>query len=243
MSGLKLISTATTESYSERTENKELYPKDGDQIFLTSLPTGDPEDTKHPYFNLFDYYIMYTWRILNSGRLTNQLAGWEQLGDDDRLDLSNVPEEINGNPVEPRKKWALWGYIHHIIHSEKLQDSWEPFEGPGGRKAFKETLNDFRIISLGFGHMGVIFTQLKDVYEEWGSLDKGVMRIKRTGKDKNNTSYTISQTVKNFEIPKAKLAEANKLPSIRDYFYDRYGQAFVPKITENNSSSDNGDLF
>ena len=69
------------------------------------------------------------------------------------------------------------------------------------------------------------------------------MRIKRTGKDKNNTSYTISQTVKNFEIPKAKLAEANKLPSIRDYFYDRYGQAFVPKITENNSSSDNGDLF
>ena len=42
MSGLKLISTATTESYSERTENKELYPKDGDQIFLTSLPTGDP---------------------------------------------------------------------------------------------------------------------------------------------------------------------------------------------------------
>ena len=243
MSGLKLISTATTESYSERTENKELYPKDGDQIFLTSLPTGDPEDTKHPYFNLFDYYWIYTYPNQGGRGFINQLAGWERVADDDRLDLSGVPEEINGNEIKPKHKFAFWGYVHHIIHAEKLQDSWEPTEGPGGRKAFKETLNDFRIISLGFGHMGVTVRQLEEVYEEWGTLDKGVMRIKRTGKGMYDTSYTISQPVKNFEVPKAKLAEANKLPSIRDYFYDRYGQAFVPKTIENNSSPDNGDLF
>ena len=96
---------------------KEIWLKDGDQLFITSVATGDENDT------LLDEIYLYTFR--NGNRWANVLK-------DERVDTSNVPED-----VRPSHKFAFWGYVHHIIHNEKRQDDWELIEGPGGRRLYR----------------------------------------------------------------------------------------------------------
>ena len=179
MSGISKIMKKTEDSRapSDRPTNKEVWFKDGDQVFVTPIATGEENDTK------LDEIYMYTFKNDDS-RWTNRLQ-------DENVDTSDVPSNIR-----PSHKFAFWGYVHEIIHGEKKNDAWEDVSGPGNRKFFKELVNDYRVIAISFGRSDYIWEQLVDIYNDWGSLNKGVMRIKRAGVGMYDTSYTLTATAR-----------------------------------------------
>ena len=195
--------------------NQEIWFKDGDQAFVTSMATGEPDDT------LLDQIELYTFR--HGNRFVNLLK-------DDGVDLSVVPAD-----TRPSHKFAFWGYVHEIIHTSKRQDDWEQIEGPSGKKLFKETVNDYKVIALTFGRNDYLFSQLIDVYNDWGSLNKGVIRIKRTGAGMYDTSYTIAATARTADVPE----EDHELVPIKEYFKERYSALWTPAAS--NSSENAGE--
>ena len=183
---------------------QEVFFKDGDQAFLTPIATGEENDL------LLDEVYLYTYRSGNR---------WINLLKDDDVDASDVPDNIRAS-----HKFAFWAYVHDIMHTEKRFDDWEEVEGPQGKKMFVQHVNDFRVIPLGFGRSNYIWNQLVDVYNDWGSLNKGVVRVKRTGTGMYDTSYTLTATARNTDVPADKLASIPELTGIKDYYKDRYGQ-------------------
>jgi len=204
---------------------REVWFKDGDQAFLTALATGEEGD------KFLDEVYMYTY---NSG------SRWVNLLDDPDVDTSDVPANTRSS-----HKFAFWAYVHEVIHSERRNDDWEAVSGPGGKKMFKETVEDFRIISLTFGRSDYIWNQLVDVYNDWNGLDKGIMRIKRTGTGMFDTSYQIAATARKGEVPEDIMGKSEELPSIKEYFKSRYGGEMngvaEGAVSLNNTKSD--DLF
>lgn len=196
--------------------NKEIWFKDGDQAFVTSVATGEQDD------KYLDEIEMYTFR--HGNRFANLLK-------DDDVDLSLVPSDSR-----PQRKFAFWAYVHEIIHTTKRKDDWEEVEGPSGKKIFKEAINDHKIICLTFGRNDYLFSQLVDVYNDWGSLNKGVIRIKRTGTGMYDTSYTIAATARTAEAPKMD----EELPTIKEYFKERYSALWTPAGTNSTSGSFEG---
>ena len=182
---------------------REVWFKDGDQAFVTPIATGEEGDSH------LDEIYMYTYK---SG------TRWINLLSDDDVDTSMVPENYR-----PSHKFAFWGYVHEVIHPEKRNDDWIEVNGPGGRKMYKEEINDYRIIALSFGRSDYIWNQLVDVYNDWGSLDKGVLRVKRTGSGMYDTSYQVAPTAREADIPNDRIEEKTDLPTIREYYLGRYG--------------------
>ena len=213
MSGIARIQQRIDESRKPSTSNntpgRELWFREGDQVFMTSVATGSEND------KFLDEIYLYTLRIGNG--FTNVLK-------DDRVDTSAIPDENR-----PSHKFAIWAYVYNVIHTEKRNDDWVETEGPAGKKMYREDINDFRIISLGFGRSDYIWNQLVDVYSDWGALNKGVVRIKRTGQGMYDTSYSITATPKQDIIPEDKTSEINELPVLKDYFFERYGTFNVPE--------------
>jgi len=211
----------------DRSANQEVWFKDGDQAFLSPVATGEEDD------GLLDEIYMYTFRNADN-RWTNRLV-------DDAVDNTDVPSN-----VRPSHKFAFWAYVHEIVHPEKRNDAWEELAGPSGRKVFKENVNDFRVIALTFGRSDYIWNQLVDVYNDWNGLDKGVMRIKRTGTGMYDTSYAIAATARTSEIPVDKVATIDDLLSIKGYFLERYGNPVSPNGTvslDEDSSDTKTELF
>ena len=205
---------------------REIWFRDGDHAFLSSIATGEEGDT-----NLDEIY-MYTY---NSGNR------WVNLLDDEDVDKSGVPDN-----QRPSHKFAFWAYVHEIIHSERRNDDWEVVNGPGGKKLYKETINDFRIVSLTFGRSDYIWNQLVDLYNDWGGLDKGVMRIKRTGTGMFDTSYQLAATARQEEVPEDVEAKIADLPTVKEYFKSRYGgqqSMQAPAMAGVSTSSDDDELF
>ena len=214
MSGIARIAgarEALRTPVSDQPLRREVWFKDGDQAFVSSVATGEEGDNK------LDELYLYTYR---SG------TRWINLLSDEGIDTSVVPENYR-----PSHKFAFWTYVHEILHGERRVDDWEEIAGPGGKKMYKEEVNDFRIISLGFGRSDYIWNQLVDVYNDWGSLNKGVIRIRRTGSGMYDTSYSLAATARDAEIPSDKLADIEELPDIKDYFRERYGG--VPEYSNN----------
>jgi len=206
---------------------REIWFRDGDQAFLSAVATGEEGDA-----NLDELY-MYTY---NSGNR------WVNLLDDGDVDKSGIPDN-----VRPSHKFAFWAYVHEIIHSERRVDEWEVIQGPGGKKMYRETINDFRIVSLTFGRSDYIWNQLVDIYNDWSGLNKGVMRIKRTGTGMFDTSYQLAATARQEEIPEDEQEKIADLPTVKEYFKSRYGgqTAAVPAMAgvSTSSSDDDDDLF
>jgi len=186
----------------EYPQRREVWFRDGDQAFMTSVATGDEGDER------LDELYLFTYKSGNR---------WINLLSEADIDTSAVPDD-----TRPSHKFAFWTYVHEVLHTEKKMDEWEEFAGPGGKKMYKEDINDFRIVSLGFGRSDYIWNQLVDVYNDWGNLNKGVIRVRRTGSGLYDTSYSISATAREAEIPQAKLAEISDLPTIKAYFRERY---------------------
>ena len=221
MSGIKRIQEKHDESNREdRPVSREIWLKDGDQVFLTSIATGAEDDT------FMDELYLFTFRV--GTRWTNLLK-------DERVDASCVPDENQ----RPTHKFAFWAYVHCIMHTTRRNDSWVEVEGPGGRKMFREDVNDYKIIPLNFGLRQYIWNQFVDVYSDWNGLDKGVMRIKRTGSGQYDTSYSIATTARTEEIPEDRRAEAQELPTIKDYYFDTYGTPPNVEAVTSSSSEDN----
>ncbi len=230
MSGIGRIQEAREtrgQSGSNGVPGREVWFRDGDQAFLSSIATGEEGDT-----NLDDLW-MYTY---NSGNR------WINLMDDPDVDKSGVPDN-----VRPSHKFAFWAYVHEIIHSERRNDDWEVVQGPGGKKLYKETINDFRVVSLTFGRSDYIWNQLVDLYNDWGGLNKGVMRIKRTGTGMFDTSYQLAATARQEEIPDEAEEKIADLPTVKEYFKSRYGgqatQAPAMAGVSTASSDDDDELF
>lgn len=204
MSGISRIQKGREDSRRpvEQDRGKEIFLKDGSQIFATSVATGADDD------KLLDELYLYTFRVGNR---------WTNLIKDPKIDASAVPEDTRAS-----HKFAFWAYVHHIFHAEKRNDDWEQVEGPAGQKVFKETVDDFRIIILGFGRSDYVWNQLVEVYSDWGGLDKGVVRVKRTGSGMYDTSYSVTATAQPLEVPAKKLKEVKDLATIKDYFFERY---------------------
>ena len=218
MSGISMIQTKRENRYQggqddNRMPGREIFFKDGDQAFLSPIATGDEGDTS------LDEIYLYTYRDGNR---------WMNILDDSEVDTSMVPADTRAS-----HKFAFWAYVHDVVHTEARNDEWEPVSGPGGRKMFKETVNDFRVVCLTFGRSDYIWNQLVDVYNDWGGLDKGVVRIKRTGAGMQDTSYAIAATTRKDEIPED--ADDDSLPSIKEYFKSRYG-GFSPNGNGTNNA-------
>ena len=105
MSGIARIQKIMDESKKPLTSNnapgRELWFRDGDQVFLSSIATGHDED------DFLDAFWMYTLRI--GTRFTNVLK-------DPRVDTSAIPAENR-----PSHKFAIWAYIHNVIHTRPIQ--------------------------------------------------------------------------------------------------------------------------
>ena len=209
------------------TPGREIWFRDGDQAFLTPVATGEEGDDR------FDEIYMYTYRV--NDRWTNKLT-------DDDIDTSDVPDN-----VRPSHKFAFWAYVHEILHPERRNENWMEIQGPQGRKLFKEEVNDFRVIALTFGRSNYIWNQLVDVYNDWGALNKGVVRIKRTGTGMYDTSYTLTATARESDVPEDKLEEIDELPTIKGYFKERYGgdtqNTNGTEVVSLTASSDKENLF
>lgn len=209
------------------TPGREIWFRDGDQAFLTPVATGEEGDDR------FDEIYMYTYRV--NDRWTNKLS-------DDDIDTSDVPDN-----VRPSHKFAFWAYVHEILHPERRNENWMEIQGPQGRKLFKEEVNDFRVIALTFGRSNYIWNQLVDVYNDWGALNKGVVRIKRTGTGMYDTSYTLTATARESDVPEDKLEEIDELPTIKGYFKERYGgdtqNTNGTEVVSLTASSDKENLF
>ena len=235
---LRSIENENVAASTIREKSKLIFLKDGDQLFCTPVATGKDDD------KLLDQYYMYAFPTNTS--FTYVLAGMKGengLIADDRIDISNVPKV-----AKRQLKFALWVYVHNILHTQKAQDYWKEIEGPLGKKMFEETVNDFRIISLPLGAGKANFYSLAEIYNDWGSLDKGIVRFKRNGEGLE-TTYLITPTPKQEQIPSEKKSEIPSLPTIKDYLFEAYS---VPPVTGNNSfssnieediSSSNDDLF
>ena len=230
MSGIGRIQEARetrTQGGSNGVPGREIWFRDGDQAFLSSVATGEEGDSK-----LDDLY-MYTY---NSG------SRWVNLLDDEDVDKSGLPDN-----ARPSHKFAFWAYDHEIIHTERRNDDWEVVQGPGGKKVYKENINDFRIISLTFGRSDYIWNQLVDIYNDWSGLNKGVMRIKRTGTGMFDTSYQLAATARQDVVPGDEEEKIADLPTIKEYFKSRYGgqTTAVPAMAgvSTASSDDDDDLF
>ena len=206
MSGISRIQAQRdhrTSGAENRTPGREVWFRDGDQAFLSSIATGEEGD------NRLDEIYLYTYNA--NGR-------WVNLLDDPDVDKSGVPENTRSS-----HKFAFWAYVHEIIHTERRNDDWEVVSGPGGRKQYKEEVNDFRIVCLTFGRSDYLWNQLVDVYNDWGSLTKGVLRIKRTGTGMLDTSYNIATTQRELSLPADMLSKQDELPTIKEYYKARYG--------------------
>jgi len=225
MGGISAIQNRVEERanpQSSQAAGQEIFFKDGDQAFLTPVATGEENDL------LLDEVFLYTYRSGNR---------WINLLKDDDVDASEVPDNIRAS-----HKFAFWAYVHDIMHTEKRFDDWEEVEGPQGKKLFVQHINDFKVIPLGFGRSNYIWNQLVDVYNDWGSLNKGVIRVKRTGTGMYDTSYTLTATARNTDVPADKLATIPELVGIKDYYKDRYGQVTQPTPSSEGVSLEAGEV-
>ena len=63
---------------------------------------------------------------------------------------------------------------------------------------------------------------LVDQYDDWGALNQGVLRVKRTGAGLD-TVYSLSPVARKVDVPSDREGEINELQPIWDYYVSQYG--------------------
>ena len=218
MSGISMIQNNISSKETRATQNseangKEVWLKDGDQVFMKSMATGEEGD-----IHMEEFYVYEFQQGIDKS--------WTSVLVENGEPVSSVPSEAmvyeDGRRKAPRHKFALWGYVTEILHTEQRVDSWEEITSPSGSKMYKETVNDFKVLTLSFGAQNSNWNQFVDIYEDNGSLDKTVMRVRRRGSSLD-TTYTITSTSGALELPEDKQAEVKNLTPIKEYLSQRYG--------------------
>lgn len=219
MSGIHRIQQLRTNAQKQQVQrasvpSREFYFRDGDQAFIAPIATGE-EDDKY-----FDHVEMYTW--------PKAIGGFNNLLKHDAVDAGTVPEDVNAS-----QKFTFWAYVFEVLHTtltERGREAgWQPIKDPTGKQLYKEDVNDFKIISLSYGRNEYVFNQLLDIYNDWGKLNKGIIRIKRTGTGMQDTSYTIAATTRELQVPESD----NELPTIEQYYLERYSEVWTPEGSSN----------
>jgi|TARA_R100000458_G_C8230099_1_gene212050 hypothetical protein len=215
-------------------DSKEFWIRDGDQIFFSSVGDGKEGD---PYVSEI---TLVTYR--DGNRWTNVYLKDKSTFEEVARAL-NIPED-----TRPSNRFALWAYVYDALHVEKKSDDWEAIEGPNGKTLYKQEVNDYKIIALPFGRGGYLWSQLVDIFEDWGTLNKGVIRVKRHGKGLD-TTYSLAATSR---TKKEGDMDTSDLVSIEDYYSNRYGpdKQLNPQVFGNSKdqttpkkSDENLDLF
>lgn len=215
-------------------DTREMWLRDGDQIFFSSVGDGKEGDP---------FVSEITLVIYRDGNR------WSTVYLKDRSNFEEVSKTLNfPEDTRPSNKFALWAYVYDALHAEKKSEDWESIEGPNGKILYREQVEDFRIITLPFGRGGYLWTQLVDIFEDWGTLNKGVIRVKRHGQGLD-TTYSLSTTSR---TKKEGDMDTSDLVSIEDYYSNRYApdkqlnpQVFGNSKDQTNAkkSEDNTDLF
>jgi len=193
-----------------------VFLKEGDVAFLQAVVEGNDEDDGR-----LDDYRQYS--IPRNGG-----QGFMTILDEDDLDNSLIPDG-----VRPQHKFAFWAYVFEIHHAKRAVNKqnetpeyakeWEEIDVPGTGKMFKETVNDYKIFSFGFGRGDVTWNGLSTVFYEWGEkLNKGTMKITRQGSGLN-TTYDFRATIREDEILPEKVEQADDLQRIVAYMTDHFG--------------------
>ena len=232
MGGISMISQRRKQVNAPATVNNnqsELWFKDGDQALIKSVATGHTDDTAMTYIKVYQYRYGNTFKTVLDSVFD---AEKDDFVLPEGLSVDGIPE---GN--SPKQQFAFWAYVDEVFHNERRVESWEPVQGKSGKEMFKEVVNDFKVIKLGFGRGDIVFGQLEEIYEDEGSLDKSPIRIKRMGAGLD-TTYHITSLARELEIPADKQAEIANLPSITQYCIDTWG---VKAGTEAEQTAD--DLF
>jgi len=202
--------------------NKELYLRqDGDDAFVTFLTDADEESDGDTWLSGLEIYSF------QNGQKPNGDPRWAFLLNDPDVDLSTMPDD-----ARLKKQVAFWVYVHYVYHPTRpnipnIGDDWEEVQDNRG-KHFKETVNDYRIFSVGYGQKKVNLEALSNIKDEWGGkLSKGVVRIKRNGLFLD-TTYTFTPTVRDEEAP----APEEALQPLSEYYKENYSKLWSPASQE-----------
>ena len=211
MTSLDDLLNASSDKVSRpKSARTELYFKAGDEAFVTFCSKIASKDD--PNWTTLEFYECYDaprpYKILNA-----------ETSNFDRLPPMEDRERLK---FQLKSKFGLWVYVHGIIHAQ-YKDGCEVVE-KDGKKLFLETVNDYRVLTLGYGYQGATKYALKDIQEKWNNdLTAGTIRIRREGEGRH-TMYRLTDTVRNDELPEEK----QELQPIWEYYVDHYSDIWMP---------------
>ncbi|MEK6861522.1 MAG: hypothetical protein AABY07_06125 [Nanoarchaeota archaeon] len=232
MAGIEGINKRRKEEYQGSNSGLELFLKDGHQAYVGIVPSGAEDDLR-----LGDFY-RHSIEISNS----DTSKSWKYLICPKTFDADAecvVCKEKN----RAQHRFGFWAYVYYIRSESKEGDDWEEEKSSGGATRFRREVNDFRVFSQGFGQKDYIWGQLVDIYTENGTLNKYVVRIKRTGSAMKDTNYAIQAMLNNEVKLTADMKKRIKdLPSIADFYTQQQEQQAKP-VEESKTVSlfDDGD--
>jgi hypothetical protein len=238
MSGIGMIQKRLEDRIAKQSQvsessGKEIWLKDGDQLFMKAIATGDENDIYLHEFHIYEFQ-------------QGADKGWRSVLVIDGEPVDAVPSEAmywDDQPDKrklPRHKFALWGYVTEILHPNKRDESWDEITSRSGVKMYRESVNDFKVLTLSFGARNTNFYQFSDIYDENGSLNKNIIRIKRRGSNLD-TTYTITTTKEVIDIPENKASEIKNLTPMSEYVEQRYGKSTSDTSVPDNAVSTEDD--
>ena len=218
MAGIGKITQRRKDTVSNFTGGREVFLRDGDQVLLSIIPTGDDGDER-----LTDF-----WRHAVQSQNADGATRWTY-----SLCGKSVDKycDVCASGQRAQHRFALWIYVYHIMHSERNNDSWTEVKSKAGSDPqYKEEVNGFRMFSQGFGQRDYLWNQVVDIYEENGNLNDKVIRVRRRGAGMQDTNYSLQVTTTATTIPDESKSELDELGNAIDFFIER----------EDNSSFNNG---
>ena len=209
MAGIGKISQRRKDSLSTFTGGREVFLRDGDQVLMSIVTTGDDDDER-----LTDFWRHAVQTQTNEGttRWTYSLCG------------KSVDKycDVCASGQRAQHRFAFWAYVYHILHSERSNDSWTEVKSKAGSDSqYKEEVNGFRMFSQGFGQRDYLWNQVVDIYEENGNLNDKVVRVRRRGSGMQDTNYSIQVTNTATKIPEESVSEMDELGNAITFFIDR----------------------
>lgn len=222
MSGINKIKNEVETEKKEQNAGMELWLKDGDEALVAIVPDGSDDK---------DYRLDKFYTHANQFTRDDGSKGWKnQLCLDKSEDILCKLCETN----KPSRKFGFWTYVYYVLHNTKRQDNWIEVKRTSGRLQYKEVVDDFRVFAQGFGSKEYLFNYIVDIYNEYNSLNKYTIRIKRTGSGMSDTSYIVASTTKVVELTDEIKQKAKELPAIKDFFKQKWGQNKDSKVIEKN---------
>jgi|TARA_R110000824_G_scaffold147237_2_gene316682 hypothetical protein len=226
MSGIGKISQRRKDTVSSFTGGREVFLRDGDQVLLSIVPTGDDDDER-----LTDF-----WRHAVQSQTTEGGTRWTY-----SLCGKSVDKycDVCASGQRAQHRFAFWSYVYHILHAEKNNDAWTEVKSKAGSDSqYKEEVNGFRMFSQGFGQRDYLWNQVVDIYEENGNLNDKIVRVRRRGSGMQDTNYSIQLTTTATELSDESTEELAGLGNAINFFIEREENS--PFSANGTSSSSNG---